>query len=123
MRLVIENEDKGQWNVQNLLKINELTGIPITFDNLHDECNPSPDLPDAFNVCRELWRGKTIPLFHYSEGKVNNKRAHRELPENTPARKFGLDSWLADWEIELKGKEKAIERIEEKDREDQSSVK
>ena len=36
-RLVIENEDKGCWTVDNLLRH---FNIPITFDNLHDKCNP-----------------------------------------------------------------------------------
>ena len=37
-RLVVENEDKGCWTVANLL---EHFDIPITYDNLHDKCNPS----------------------------------------------------------------------------------
>jgi UV DNA damage repair endonuclease len=37
-RLVVENEDKGCWTVANLL---EHFNIPVTYDNLHDKCNPS----------------------------------------------------------------------------------
>ena len=63
-RLVVENEDKGIWNVERLVKyFYNRHGIPITYDNLHDKCNPS-DV--GIYDCVATW-GKYKPLFHYSE--------------------------------------------------------
>jgi UV DNA damage endonuclease len=47
-RLVVENEDRGCWTVANLL---EHFSIPITYDNLHDKCNPDEYLDDAAYKC------------------------------------------------------------------------
>ena len=58
-RLVVENEDKGCWTVENLLNHFD---IPITYDNLHDKCNPSSGLPqlghqelDVLSLCVRTW--------------------------------------------------------------------
>ena len=105
-RLVVENEDKGCWTVANLL---EHFDIPITYDNLHDKCNPSQFLPfngDYFypmEECVKTW-GKIKPLFHYSESMPDHKnpRKHADMPTGHPA------SDLYDWDIELKSKDAAI---------------
>ena len=107
-RLVLENEDKGIWTVKNLFKyFASLYRIPITFDNLHHKCN-SDDLSEqeAVELCAMSW-GTYIPLFHYSESDPDNKnqRAHAEYPTSYPQH----DQY--DWDIELKGKDKAIRAI------------
>ena len=96
-RLVVENEDKGCWNVDNLLKHIEL---PITYDNLHDKCNPSAK--NTYLECAETWPCK--PLFHYSESHPDktNPRSHADMPVDFP---FSDDY---DWDIELKSKDAAI---------------
>ena len=120
-RLVIENEDKGCWTVDNLLKHFRL---PITFDNLHHKCNQDFDFwyqtshynikylsPDdqrakyelqAMNWCADTWPCK--PLFHYSESHPDkaNPRAHADMPVDKPC------SDQYDWDIELKSKDAAI---------------
>ena len=105
-RLVIENEDKGIWNVEALLNNFESYGIPITFDNLHHKCNPSIDEQQAMDKCTNTWQG-TKPIFHYSESDLNSKnpRAHAALPENRPI------NHECDWDIELKDKEAAIRKL------------
>jgi UV DNA damage repair endonuclease len=114
-RLVVENEDKGIWNVDKLLKyIYQPYKMPITFDNLHHKCNPSEyclsDLGEdmAMDLCGLTWHS-VKPLFHYSESCPNNanRRAHAELPINIPP------SDKYDWDVELKGKCYAIRRCEE----------
>ena len=106
-RLVLENEDKGMWNVESIV---ECFGkyMPITYDNLHDKCNHSLITgQDAFKICFDTW--KTTPLFHYSESCPNNsnKRAHAEMPSALP-----IDyNYNVDWEIELKGKDYAIQEF------------
>ena len=100
-RLVIENEDKGCWNVDNLLKHFRL---PITFDNLHDKCNPSETSSDAcMYQCAATW-SNIRPLFHYSESHPDktNPRSHADMPTDRPC------SDQYDWDIELKSKDAAI---------------
>lgn len=109
-RLVVENEDKGIWTVTNLLKYFwKEYGIPVTFDNLHHKCNPC-DLSESLAMahCAETWhRCNTKPLFHYSESCPNNtnRRAHAEMPTDVPP----SDEY--DWDVELKGKDKAIRAL------------
>ncbi len=104
-RLVVENEDKGCWNVENLLRhLYDPYKIPITFDNLHDKCNPSETC--LHELCAATW-GDIKPIFHYSESDPNNKnpRAHADLPLDRPF------SECYDWDIELKAKDKAIRML------------
>ena len=99
-RLVIENEDKGCWNVDSLLTHFRL---PITFDNLHDKCNPSETSSDAcMYQCAATWNVR--PLFHYSEShpEKTNQRSHADMPTDRPC------SDQYDWDIELKSKDAAI---------------
>ncbi len=96
-RLVVENEDKGCWSVDNLLKYFRL---PITYDNLHDKCNPSTK--NTLIECAATWPCK--PLFHYSESHPDkpNPRSHADMPTDFPC------SDQYDWDIELKSKDAAI---------------
>lgn len=107
-RLVIENEDKGIWDVENLYRFFYIPyNIPITFDNLHHKCNPgSLTEQECIKLCSETWKN-IKPLFHYSESDPNNKnpRAHADFPVSCPS------SEDYDWDIELKAKDKAIRMI------------
>ena len=116
-RLVLENEDKGCWTVANLLQyFYKPYLIPITFDNLHDKCNPCVwDLDNTWcttseevglspmELCAKTW-GMTKPLFHYSESHPDktNPRSHADMPTLCPV------SEAYDWDIELKSKDAAI---------------
>lgn len=117
-RLVVENEDKGVWNVRNIL--NYFGGlIPITFDNLHNKCNPSNMTEsDCMTLCANTW-GEVTPLFHYSESIPGNKnpRAHADMPlDNLPSR-------IYDWEVELKAKDLAVGRLQELNCQDEIAKK
>jgi UV DNA damage endonuclease len=109
-RLVVENEDKGCWTVDNLINhFYKDNLIPITFDNLHFKCNPSQfDEGQAMALCAATW-GMTKPLFHYSESHPDktNPRSHANMPTDCPP------DFHADFDIELKGKCHAIRRCEE----------
>ncbi len=100
-RLVVENEDKGCWTVDNLLKY---FSLPVTYDNLHDKCNPSAK--NTYLECAKTW-GNVKPLFHYSESHPDktNPRSHADMPTDYPA----SDSY--DWDIELKSKDAAIRAL------------
>ena len=101
-RLVVENEDKGCWTVANLV---QYFNVPITYDNLHDKCNPSQFHPTASNMasCASTW-GSVKPLFHYSEScpDATNPRKHAQIPTGFPS----TDRY--DWDVELKSKDAAI---------------
>lgn len=104
-RLVVENEDRGCWTVFNLLTH---FNIPITYDNLHDDCNLSFAHPNVSNMaaCAETW-GSIKPLFHYSESCPDspNPRKHADMPTAFPATN------RYDWDIELKSKDEAIRKL------------
>ena len=111
-RLTLENNDKGgMWNCQTLLQFRELameyTGnIPLCYDNLHDRLFPSDLSPqECFERFYVTW-GDITPIFHHSEADSGNH--HADYPTFKP-----LDYGRAvDWDVELKAKEKAIQKLE-----------
>jgi len=115
-RLVFENEDKGFWTAQNLyeyfhlyVKKNYNFYFPLTFDNLHDDANPSLDssgqrvsFEKLFMKFYQTW--PVPPVFHWSEAEAGTKRNHaKSLTTHPPD--MGLD---ITWEMEIKGKDKAF---------------
>jgi len=119
-RLVFENEDKGFWNCANLyeyfytyMKMN-YGGFhfPLTFDNLHNEANPS-FAPDGSATSMQKWfllfyqTWPTEPIFHWSEAEKDTVRNHAKKLTTTP-KDFGLD---VTWEIEVKGKDKGFKHL------------
>ena len=107
-RLVLENDDKGEWHTYALFQ-HGWRG-PITFDFHHHTCNPGGwSEYQAFSLALSSW-GAVRPLFHYSEPDPanSNHRAHCEMP----TRRANDYSALFDLDIELKGKSKAIEAYE-----------
>jgi UV DNA damage endonuclease len=108
-RLVVENEDKGVWTVENLHKYIYLrTGTPITFDYLHHKCNPGNlSEQQAFELAASTWHGYR-PLFHYSESmpNQNNSRKHADYP-TVVFDTYGVD---VDVDMEFKMKDAAIKR-------------
>lgn len=108
-RLVLENNDKGRWNCKTL---NEHYSefFPLTYDNLHDKVNPSSDADLNFRVFSDSWRSFK-PLFHYSEGREDNKRAHRDYPQNSLDFFSNSRRDAADYDVELKMKDFALNMI------------
>lgn len=108
-RLVFENNDnkKGVWSVKNLINYFHIRqGIPITYDNLHHEMLPDGlTHQQAFEAAYVTWPGY-MPVFHYSEG-INGTRKHADYATSLPA-DYNLP---VVWEVELKGKDKAIKRM------------
>ena len=101
-RLVVENEDKGLWNVSNMLQFHDATKIPITFDYLHHACNnDGMSEQEAFGLCSLSWHGHK-PLFHYCESMPNqdNPRKHADYPTATPST-YGQSVDL-DYEFKMK---------------------
>lgn len=112
-RLVLENNDnaKGVWGIKNLIKyFYKSCNIPITFDILHHSLlSDGISEKEAFQAAAETWQSFT-PLFHYSEGIVENgkiTRKHADLPVSIPP---NYDSNVY-WDVELKHKCQAIFKI------------
>jgi UV DNA damage endonuclease len=69
-RLVIENDDKS-YNIKDVLDISKIIGVPVVFDNLHNQINPSSSKENEvywINKCKKTWK-KTdgVQKIHYSE--------------------------------------------------------
>ncbi|HUP27439.1 MAG TPA: UV DNA damage repair endonuclease UvsE, partial [Chloroflexia bacterium] len=78
-RLVIENDDTI-FNVAEALEVSRKTGVPVVFDNLHHEVNPSPvsdggaNLPEheALALCLATWPTGQTPKIHYSDQRTGD---------------------------------------------------
>jgi len=118
-RLVVENEDKGCWNCANLfMYFHNYCGtkhghfFPLTYDNLHDYCNPSSFQEERVTQEQNVqafagtWK-KDVPVFHYSWGN-DDSRTHADFAaENIPDYDMEIT-----WECELKQKDYAIEQLQ-----------
>lgn len=105
-RLVLENEDKGFWNCQNLYDTFGNVRA-LVYDNLHDSCNPSPEMKDICQKFKGTW-GEHIPVFHWSEG-IDGGRSHTQYASHVP--ECVTENADVVWEVELKKKDFAIVQI------------
>lgn len=75
-RLVIENDDK-LFNIYDVLDIGIKLNIPVIFDNLHNEINPSdPNKTDSYwiNLCKGTWKASDgRQKIHYSQQDPEKK--------------------------------------------------
>ena len=116
-RLVFECEDKlKSWTVQNLYDhVYNRIKIPITYDNLHNKCNPSVGLTEqqAFDLSVSTWPNGIVPLFHFSESLAGkNPRAHADFPTFVPEIYSNHKSDL-HLDFEFKHKELAILKVKQ----------
>ena len=116
-RLVFECEDKlKSWTVQNLYDhVYNRIKIPITYDNLHNKCNPSVGLTEqqAFDLSVSTWPNGIVPLFHFSESLAGkNPRAHADFPTFVPEIYSNYKSDL-HLDFEFKHKELAILKVKQ----------
>jgi UV DNA damage endonuclease len=130
-RLTIENEDKSFFNVDNCIQFSEYLfekyqyNLPVCHDNLHDNCNPSEEKNIARNAerCAYTWVNQgegdnnyISPVFHWSFGKPEKPRAHADYapPHNSYPPVIAIDpNYPAKFEVELKGKDKAIRLLKQ----------
>lgn len=77
--LVVEN-DHVSFRVEDCLKVHELTGIPVVFDNKHYEWNPGGmSFDESLCAAMHTWGSRT-PKLHLSSDKENiKKHAHHEM--------------------------------------------
>lgn len=62
-RLVIENDDKS-YNISDVLRISQKTGIPVVFDTLHHKLNHMPD-----NLADSHWIKESSKTWKKEDGK------------------------------------------------------
>lgn len=76
-RLVIENDDKI-YNVEEVLEIGQKLKIPVIFDNLHNEINPTQqDMGEKYWIeqCKSTWKKEDgNQKIHYSQQAAQRKR-------------------------------------------------
>ena len=113
-RLVVEVDDKrSQYTSVDLYEmVHKKIGIPITFDYLHNRCNPPEELSEkeSLKLCLSSWPISITPLTHYSESrKLFEDFSAKELAHsdwiNTEIETYGL---FFDTELEVKMKDKAL---------------
>ena len=88
-RLVVEVDDKkSQFTAVDLYEmVHKKIGIPITFDYLHNKCNPSIHTEEeALALCLSTWPEGIPAITHYSDSKRNH--------EDPTAKEVAHSDWL-----------------------------
>jgi UV DNA damage endonuclease len=118
-RLVVEVDDKrSQYTAVDLYHmVHSKIGIPITFDYLHNKCNPSHlDEKQALALCLSTWSEGVPAITHYSDSRKNHEDplckevAHSDWIHNKIPT-YGMDF---DIELEVKLKEVALLEYDKK---------
>jgi len=71
-RLILENDDT-RFPLEDVLAVAERTGLPVVFDNLHNQMEPSPAFAgltdaDLIRLCAKTWRPEDgHQKIHYSQ--------------------------------------------------------
>ncbi len=115
-RLTLENDDRS-YNVWDVMNINESTGIPLVFDNLHHEVlntgkNEAKDIETILKKFFSTWDEKSgLPDIHYSTQKENARAgSHSESIDLKEFAEFFLKYYHLDFDIifETKDKDKSV---------------
>jgi UV DNA damage endonuclease len=112
-RLTVENDDKeALFSVKDLRDLYIEIGTPIVFDYHHHKFNNGGlSQEEAFQMAYETWPWHILPVFHYSESRKDNERAHSDYVSEE-INTYGKN---VDIVIEAKMKELAVEKICKKD--------
>ncbi|MEJ8756323.1 UV DNA damage repair endonuclease UvsE [Pontibacter sp. H259] len=124
-RLCVENDDRT-YTLLDCLRLHELTGIPIIFDNLHHECvNNGEPMREAVEIAASTWepdRDGILMMDYSAQAPAERKGKHvqsisEQLFHDFLAETEGLDM---DIMLEIKDKEasalKALEVAKALDR-------
>ena len=112
-RLVVEVDDKKtQYNAVDLYHmVHSVIGIPVTFDYLHNKCNPSHlDEKQALALCLSTWTDDIPAITHYSDSKkIYEDQSSKEVAHTDwiwgDVETYGLNF---DIEFEVKMKDLAV---------------
>lgn len=115
-RLTLENDDRS-YNVWDLININEATGIPLVFDNLHHQVlntgkAKDKDVESILKLFFSTWDKKSgLPDVHYSTQRENARAGnHAESINLEEFANFFLNFYHLDFDIifETKDKDKSV---------------
>ena len=88
-RLVVEVDDKKSQftSVDLFLMIHKKIGIPVTFDYLHNKCNP-PEIneEESLKICLSTWPEGICAITHYSDS--------RKIFEDSSAKEVAHSDWI-----------------------------
>ncbi|HEY4651683.1 MAG TPA: UV DNA damage repair endonuclease UvsE [Pontibacter sp.] len=117
-RLCVENDDRT-YTLLDCLRLHELTGMPIIFDNLHHECvNNGEPMREAVEIAASTWqadRDGILMMDYSSQAPAERKGKHtqhisEQLFHDFLAETEGLDM---DIMLEIKDKEtSALKAVE-----------
>lgn len=115
--LVIENDDR-YFTVEDVLRISSETGIPVVYDQLHHELNPSKYYAsdrEWILRCLTTWKESdgTMKL-HYSQQAVGKRKGAHSLTINLLVfHQFfnKVKDLPLDWMIEVKDKNYSVNKI------------
>jgi UV DNA damage endonuclease len=113
-RLVLEVDDKkSQFTSSDLYNlVHKKVGVPLTFDYLHNLCNPPADISEmeSLSTCLSSWPEKIRPIVHYSDSK--------KIYEDSSSKELAHTDWIwnkvetydleFDIEFEVKMKDLAL---------------
>ncbi|WP_083321033.1 UV DNA damage repair endonuclease UvsE [Hymenobacter glacialis] len=109
-RVVVENDDR-LFPLRDCLRLHELTGVPILFDNFHHEClNHEEPMAEALRLAAATWHPTRdgVPMMDYSSQALGERKGkHTNDLVDERFREFlsnlhGLDM---DLMLEIKNKE------------------
>jgi UV DNA damage endonuclease len=122
-RLVVEIDDKkSQYNCLDLFNgVYQKINVPITFDFLHNKCNPHPDYDEkrSLELCLSTWQNEGFaPITHFSDS--------RKIFEDNSAKDLAHSDWVwssietydldFDIEFEVKMKDLALLKYIEREK-------
>ena len=109
-RLVIENDERS-YNISDVLQLSDSIGIPVVFDNLHHQLNPSlsTNLNEILHKVSKTWANVDGRIkLHYSDMAQNKKvGAHSDFVNSSNFIKFYNEvlSFSPDIMLEVKDKD------------------
>lgn len=88
-KLRLENDDKT-FNVQDVLDIHNMCGVPIVLDIHHNNCNPSErHISELVDDVMKSWDGYGIPKTHISTGRTSfTDTAHHDYVSEEDFKSF-----------------------------------
>jgi UV DNA damage endonuclease len=115
-RLVVENDDKAtQFTVKDLKEmIHDKIGIPVTFDYLHNKCNPYTESEaEALELALSTWTENIVAITHYSDSRKVYEDDSSKLLAHTDWIWNDVETYgfIFDIEFEVKQKDKALLRF------------
>jgi UV DNA damage endonuclease len=115
-RLVVENDDKAtQFTVKDLKEmIHDKIGIPVTFDYLHNKCNPYTESEaEALELALSTWPENIVAITHYSDSRKVYEDDSSKLLAHTDWIWNDVETYgfIFDIEFEVKQKDKALLRF------------